>query len=218
MSGKERLSPEAQGYLDGEPAGDIGPEDRQAADQFEQAVQAYAGRLQTPDASVDRAVMAAVRAEARGPRRQSVWQWLVSPHPYSVRPALVAAAAVALIVLGRLLIDIPGIEFGDRPAQLAPEAQATILVRFELRAPDADRVTLAGSFNEWSPEGVELVRNSATGMWTATVPLEPGQHEYLFVIDGSQWIPDPNAHAQVDDGFGQANSVIVVGPRGVVRS
>ena len=31
-------------------------------------------------------------------------------------------------------------------------------------------------------------------------------------------IPDPTAHALVDDGFGQRNSVIAVGPRGVVRS
>jgi len=216
MNERQGLSPEAHRFLDGEAAGDIGPEDRRAADQFEQAVQSYASGLETPDSAVDRVVMAAVRAEARGARRQSVWQWLVSPHLFSVRPALVAAAAVALIVFGRVLIDVPGVGIGDRPT--GAEAQATILVRFELRAPEAQRVSIAGSFNEWSPEGVELVRNATTGLWTATVPLHPGEHEYLFVIDGSQWIPDPNAHAQVDDGFGQANSVIVVGPRGVVRS
>jgi hypothetical protein len=216
MSEKQGLSPEAHRFLDGEAAGDIGPEDRRAADQFAQAVQSYASGLEAPGSTVDSAVMAAVRAEARGTRRQSVWHWLVSPHLFSVRPALVAAAAVALIVFGRILIDIPGI--GDGPTGPAAEAQATILVRFELRAPEAERVSIAGSFNEWSPEGVELVRNVATGLWSATVPLQPGEHEYLFVIDGSQWIPDPNAHAQVDDGFGQANSVIVVGPRGVVRS
>jgi hypothetical protein len=216
MSEERRLSPEAHSYLDGESGGGIGPEDRGAAERFEQAIQAYANSLKRPDAAVDRAVMAAVRADARQARRQSVWRWLVSPHLFSARPALVAAAALALIVLGRVLIDFPGI--GDRSAGTVAEAQTTILVRFELRAPEAHRVTLAGSFNEWSPNEVELSRNAATGLWTATVPLQPGEHEYLFVIDGSQWIPDPNAHAQVDDGFGQANSVIVVGPRGVVRS
>jgi hypothetical protein len=217
MKGKERLSPEAHRYLDGEPGGEIGPEDRRAADAFQQAIQVYASGLEVPDKGVDRAVMAAVRAEGRAARRQSVWQWLLRPQLYSVRPALVAAAAVALIVLGSILIEVPGIGTGGPSAPTAAE-QATILVRFELRAPDAERVTLAGSFNDWSADGVELVRNAATGLWTATVPLRPGEHEYLFVIDGSRWIPDPNAHAQVDDGFGQANSVIVVGPRGVVRS
>jgi len=216
MREEQRLSPEAHSYLDGESAGGIGPEDRGAAQRFEQAIQAYASSLKRPDAAVDRAVMAAVRADARHARRQSVWRWLVSPHLFNVRPALVAAAAVALIVFGRVLIDVPGP--GDRSPGAEAAAQTTILVRFELRAPDAHRVTLAGSFNEWSPDGVELARNAATGLWTATVPLKPGEHEYLFIIDGSQWIPDPNAHAQVDDGFGQANSVIVVGPRGVVRS
>jgi hypothetical protein len=217
MKGKERLSPEAHRYLDGEPGGEIRAEDRRAADAFQQAIQVYASGLEVPDKGVDRAVMAAVRAEGRAARRQSVWQWLLRPQLYRVRPALVAAAAVALIVLGRILIEVPGIGTGGPSAATAAE-QTTILVRFELRAPDAERVTLAGSFNDWSSDGVELIRNAATGLWTATVPLQPGEHEYLFVIDGSRWIPDPNAQAQVDDGFGQANSVIVVGPRGVVRS
>jgi hypothetical protein len=38
------------------------------------------------------------------------------------------------------------------------------------------------------------------------------------VVDGERWVPDPAAHAQVRDEFGQSNSVLVVGPRGVVRS
>jgi hypothetical protein len=37
-------------------------------------------------------------------------------------------------------------------------------------------------------------------------------------VDGRRWIPDPAAHAQVADDFGQRNSLLVVGPRGVVRS
>jgi len=49
-------------------------------------------------------------------------------------------------------------------------------------------------------------------------PLPIGEHQYQFVVDGRTWRPDSTAHAQVDDGFGGTNSVIVVGPKGLVRT
>jgi hypothetical protein len=72
--------------------------------------------------------------------------------------------------------------------------------------------------NGWSSEAIALVPGSIPGLWTVTLPLALGSYEYLFVVDGQRWIADPGAHAQVDDGFGQTNSVIVVGPRGLVKS
>jgi hypothetical protein len=128
--------------------------------------------------------------------------------------ALAAAAALVLAVLGAAVVTLRQVD----PAVEATAEAGTILVRFELVAPDAEQVTLAGSFNDWSPEGIALTRSNETGLWTGTVALRSGEHQYMFVIDGSRWIPDPGAHAQVDDGFGQENSVIIVGPRGVVRS
>ncbi len=218
MTDEKRFSPEAQRYLDGETVNGLDQSELAAADLFGQVIQDYAASLRTPGAEVDRAVMDAIVPRARSHRPASLWRWLVQPHLFTVRPALVAAAAITLVAIGALTIDIPGFTDGEQAAGTTTDQPATILVRFELRAPDANEVTLAGSFNDWSPQGVQLVRNAASGLWTATVPLTPGEHQYLFVIDGSQWIPDPSAHAQVDDGFGQANSVIVVGPRGVVRS
>ena len=79
-------------------------------------------------------------------------------------------------------------------------------------------MALVGSFNDWNVTAIRLTKTPATGVWTVTVPLVPGEHQYLFVLDEERWIPDPTAHALVDDGFGQKNSVIAVGPRGIVRS
>ena len=147
--------------------------------------------------------------------RESFWSWLFQPTAFQMRPALAAAAVIALVVVGVL-----GGSIGERSPAAVEVAGVpqTVLVRFELVAPTADRVSLAGSFNDWQSDGVQLTRNAGTGVWTGTVPLRPGEHQYMFVIDGAEWIPDPDAHAQVDDGFGQTNSVIVVGPRGVIRS
>ena len=63
-----------------------------------------------------------------------------------------------------------------------------------------------------------FVRGGEDDQWTVTVALAPGRYQYLFVVDGDEWIPDPRAHAQIEDEFGQVNSLLVVGPRGVVRS
>jgi hypothetical protein len=216
MNDSDKFGSEMQRYLDGEvPADTVDSPERAEADRLLDAASGYSEKLTVPGPEVDRAVMASIRARAAEDRK-SVWSRLFQPHVYRVRPALAAAAAVVLLVAAGVL----GGSIGDRaPAAVeTAAAPSTILVRFELVAPTASRVSLAGSFNDWLPDGVELVRNPDTGVWTGTVPLRPGEHQYMFVIDGAEWIPDPDAHAQVDDGFGQTNSVIVVGPRGVIRS
>ena len=81
----------------------------------------------------------------------------------------------------------------------------------------ARSVSVAGSFNGWRV-GALVMSRDANGNWNATVALPVGEHRYQFVVNGNRWVPDPTAHAEVDDGFGGTNSVIVVGPKGLVRS
>lgn len=185
-----------------------------------EAARAYAQRLPELPASLDDRIMAAVRARpvplrvVRGTRRPRVWRWLVEPQP--VRPAwgiaLAAAAALAIWLLPR-----SAARPNQAPAALAVQPAETVYVRFELAAPTAHAVSLAGSFNGWDDHTIELARG-ATGVWSVTLPLPVGEHRYQFVVDGAQWVPDPTAHAQMEDGFGGRNSVIVVGPKGVIRT
>jgi len=206
---------DAHRYLDGEPAGQLGAVERSAADRLVAETRAYAERLEPVGAALDEAVMAAVRRQPHAGRR-GAWGWLLTPRPVRIRPvwipALAAAAALALwLVPSRPDRRIP--EVGSRAAA-APD---TVYVRFELAAPQARSVSVAGSFNGWQVGALPLVR-VADGLWATTVALPVGEHRYEFVIDGTRWVPDPTAHAQVDDGFGGQNSVIVVGPKGLVRS
>ncbi len=191
-----------------------------------EAARGYRAALPQLPASLDDRIMAAVRARplpaagpaaapAVRPARPSVWRWLVEPQ--QVRPAwglaLAAAAVLAVVLLPRRQGPVPA------PAQVAaatPHAD-TVYVRFELIAPAARQVALAGSFNGWGDHAIALAK-SQSGVWSVTVPLPVGEHRYDFVVDGTRWVADPTAHAQVADGFGGTNSVIVVGPKGVVRS
>jgi len=81
-------------------------------------------------------------------------------------------------------------------------------VAFSLFAPDAQEVILVGSFNGWGQAPVPL-KKSKNGSWTATVPLEPGTHEYRYLVDG-EWRDDPDCPMRVANPFGAENCVRVV--------
>jgi 1,4-alpha-glucan branching enzyme len=86
-----------------------------------------------------------------------------------------------------------------------------VLVRLVVLRPDARMVEVAGDFNGWDPRRTPLEK-LPTGAWTVTIPLDPGRYEYMFVVDGNQWIADPFAIEQNDDGFGAQNAVLDVRP------
>ncbi|MDP6947211.1 MAG: glycogen-binding domain-containing protein, partial [Myxococcota bacterium] len=72
-------------------------------------------------------------------------------------------------------------------------------------------VLLSGTFNDWATdaEAATSLVQTAGGVWTATVGLPGGVHQYKFIVDG-QWMTDPSNEMEVDDGFGGTNSVLYV--------
>jgi len=85
-------------------------------------------------------------------------------------------------------------------------------VRFVFVHAEARSVTLVGSFNQWSTSSHPMSRAQSSGAWTAVVALPPGEHLFMYVVDGAQWISPPLAEDYVDDGFGAKNGVVVVRP------
>ncbi len=74
---------------------------------------------------------------------------------------------------------------------------------FELVEPTASSVQLVGDFTGWQLCPVELKRQK-DGVWRATVPLEPGPHEYRFIVDG-KWRDDSRCSARAPNPFGGEN-------------
>ena len=85
-------------------------------------------------------------------------------------------------------------------------------VKFSLRIGDskAHTVAIAGDFNGWDPQANLLEDSEGDGVWTGTLKLEPGRYEYMFVMDGEKWFPDPNALRYVKDGFGNKNAILEI--------
>jgi hypothetical protein len=143
--------------------------------------------------------------------RPSAWErvrrWLWAPRELALtfRPAYALAGLATATLAGVLLLSPRSDRSG--PGETAQVAEVSpsqrVYVQFRLDVSDASRVEVAGSFTGWKPT-VEL-HERTPGIWTALVPLDPGVHDYTFVIDGRRWIPDPTA-PQVSDDFGGTNS------------
>ena len=90
-----------------------------------------------------------------------------------------------------------------------PESVAPAV--FHVKAPQAQQVSVVGTFNGWDPEAHPLHGPDKNGVWTLRLPLSPGQYRYMFVVDGARWMADPNAVASQSDGFGGRNSLLFHG-------
>lgn len=178
-------------------------------------------------------IMLAVQAETlrgRPGRPGRRFAWFLEPRAVRVSPlgSLALAAglvgiglAVGLVSRARTLLapagDVtmtagaPALP-GTTPAgvPVVPTGATAAQVKFVLVAPQARHVTVVGDFNRWNPSAHPMERTPTGGTWTVTVPLEAGRHEYSFVVDGKHWMPDPAAPLAPDDGFGVANSVLLV--------
>ena len=121
-----------------------------------------------------------------------------------------------LLGIGCLLLPL----FDDPPLQtgayLQDVTQDSAVVAMVTAAPaerslavrdaDGNEVSVAGSFTDWEP--VPMARSE--GVWEVAMTLEPGVHEYVYIVDGTQVVP-PEAPSRRDDGFGGWNGVVVVG-------
>jgi len=117
------------------------------------------------------------------------------------------AAALAVFILS---CGPKGPETGMTVGPAAGPREVEGGLRFTCYAPKAQRVVIAGDFNNWSTAADPMYDREEKGLWSITLPLAPGIYEYKFLIDGEKWIPDPGNPARIKDGFGGQNSVIEV--------
>jgi hypothetical protein len=194
-------------WLDGElPLDALTEQERADALALEATIAAAAARFRdVPVPDLTGRVMAALPAVEAQSRAVQAGAWsrfrcwagsLVPAGGFGPRPAA-ALAALSLVIgfgLGTLVSVVPPSE---------PEAEPQMFVRFELEASGAAEVRLAGSFSDW--EATHELTQVGPDRWTVTVALEPGVHDYVFVVDGHRHVVDPYA-PRVADGFGGFNS------------
>lgn len=70
---------------------------------------------------------------------------------------------------------------------------------------DANRVSLSGSFNQWST--MQLPMQQTDSGWVSCLQLPPGKHLYKYIVDG-RWITDPNNRQRERESRRNNNSVV----------
>lgn len=81
-------------------------------------------------------------------------------------------------------------------------------IEFKFYAPQAKKVSVGGSFNNWKPEKTPL-RKDAKGNWKTSVTISSGRYEYRYLVDGV-WQNAQEPVECVPNAFGSWNCVVEV--------
>lgn len=203
------MNEELHRHLDGEISLDrLDGGKRREAEAWDRLLEAF--RAENPPAPappwLEDRVMAEIEALPEPGALRRVARWLLLPHPVRVSPLTVGLAAAALAAVLLLGWHPPGFlpGFGD-PGQV----DGVVFVQFALEAPGATSVAVAGDFDEWKG-AFPLEDLNGDGVWSGRVPIRPGVHAYMFLVDGSTWLTDPRAERYAEDGFGNRNAILAV--------
>lgn len=82
-------------------------------------------------------------------------------------------------------------------------------------APQAQTVSLIGSWQGWQPQQLQL-RPTNKGWWHGIILLPPGQYTYRFWINPAtdaapRWCPDPENPIRQEGGYQTDHSVLIIG-------
>lgn len=81
-------------------------------------------------------------------------------------------------------------------------------VEFTLYAPDANKVCIAGQFNDWNTKSMPM-KKSKDGTWRIKMKLLLGKYEYKYFVDGA-WAQDISGAEMIPNPFGTSNCVVNV--------
>lgn len=150
--------------------------------------------------------------------QNGILEWLsgfFEPRQIAWRPVWSAGLALGMLMLILLSSWATGL-FMQQPAgeeftpvtSVAEESADRVLMRFVYVDSDAESIAVAGDFSEWEPISLTRVSINGDQAWTGLIPLTRGEHRYMFIKDGEEWVTDPFAKTFRDDGFGNRNAVI----------
>jgi 1,4-alpha-glucan branching enzyme len=103
-------------------------------------------------------------------------------------------------------------EFGMKKQYLKSRNVCKVTFRLDrIAAPQADKVCIAGEFNNWNVHANPMKKLKGGG-FSITLELEPGrEYQFRYFIDDAKWENDWNADAYVASPYGHCdNSVVLV--------
>lgn len=166
---------------------------------------------ETLSAGFEDRLLSRIRAEAveeARRRKDHPRSWWLAPRTVTRAPLMsfaLAAGFAAIVALSTLAAA----RIGPLASLFESTPDTVHVVRFVYVDSSARHIAVVGDFNGWGASEIPLAMN-AGGVWTASVTLPPGAHEYAFVVDRSRWVADPFALSSRDE-FGTPTSRVNLG-------
>lgn len=106
------------------------------------------------------------------------------------------------------LSEQSSLQSAEQSVQQISTGPEEVMLRFVYIDNEANSVAVAGDFSDWKP--IELNNHQVNGeqVWSGMVSMSRGEHNYMFIKDGSEWVTDPMAPVTREDGFGNKNAVV----------
>jgi hypothetical protein len=104
-----------------------------------------------------------------------IYRWALRPRTVTFQPLKIIPSAMVL-VLG-LAIALQLGPWREDPGSMDPRQASLIPVTFTLSYPEAESVSLIGSFNQWNPAGHKMHHLGDPNTWALELRLPEGRHE-----------------------------------------
>lgn len=147
-------------------------------------------------------------------RFKKILEEALAPRQVSFRPVWMLAVLLIIYVA----ISLPDTQDMDptlltqadqqESLQMVSQQEEKVWVRFVYIDDEAENVSVAGDFSDWEPVELNPEFAGDQQVWTGMVQLSRGEQRYMFIKNDEQWVTDPFAEIQRDDGFGNKNAVI----------
>ncbi len=142
---------------------------------------------------------------------------LITPKTISFKPVQAIAAVILLTIgIGFFFMEqdeteefFTSTDF-ETSTQVVSETESEIWLRFVYFDEDAESMEVAGDFSNWDTISLSREMIGDRKVWTGLIPVTRGEHHYMFIRNGEEWLTDPLATVQRDDGFGNKNAVIYI--------
>lgn len=82
-------------------------------------------------------------------------------------------------------------------------------VTFNVAAPDAEKIVVAGDFNNWDENNFQL-KKLKSGVFKGTIDLEKDkEYQFKYIVDGN-WANEEEADGKKWNEFASENSILVL--------
>lgn len=85
-------------------------------------------------------------------------------------------------------------------------------VTFEFESDAATAVALVCEANDWQPVEMKKAKTNGSPFKTKLRLPKDEQFQYLYLVDGQNWVNDETADAQMPNEYGATNSVVSTVP------